>query len=114
MLMTHGNKDGVDIIELSGQLNLENAGEARAALREIIEGGSQRLVIDFGGVDFVDSSGLSVLVSAYKLVEGKAGKLVLSNIPKNVQALFALTRLNEAFRIFADTPAAVAYLTQDR
>lgn len=113
MVLAHGKTDGVDIIALSGQLNMENAGEARTALLEIIEGGCQRMVIDLGGVNFVDSSGLSVLVSAYKLIEAKAGKLVLSNIPKNVQALFALTRLNEAFHIFADTPAAVTYLTKD-
>lgn len=113
MIFAHRNQDGVDIIELGGHLNMENAGDARTALSGIIEGGCQRLVIDFERVEFVDSSGLSVLVSAYKLIEGKAGKLVLAHIPKNVQALFALTRLNEAFQIFADTPSAVEYLTKD-
>jgi anti-sigma B factor antagonist len=111
MVIKHSVHNGVDHVELGGQLNMTSAAEARAGLRGIIEQGAQRLVLDFGGVDFVDSSGLSVLVSAYKLIDAKGGKMVLANLPPNVQSLFALTRLNEAFQVFASTQSAIEYLT---
>ena len=105
--------DGVDIVELKGQLNMACAGEVRTQLLKIIEQGSHKLVMDFGAVEFVDSSGLSVVISAYKQIASKAGKMVLSNLPKNVQGLFALTRMNEAFQVFADTGTAVDSLKSD-
>jgi len=112
-MLKHSNRDGVDIVELNGQLNMACAGEVRAQLLNIIEQGSHKLVMDFGAVEFVDSSGLSVIISAYKRIASKAGKMALSNLPKNVQALFALTRMNEAFQVFADTSAAVEFLKSD-
>lgn len=112
MIIKHSTQSNIDIVELGGRLIMADSAEAREALRRIIEEGTQRLVVDFGGIDFVDSSGLSVLVSAYKLMQGKAGKMVLSNLPPNVRSLFALTRLNQAFQVFASTAAAVEYLTK--
>ena len=110
MIIKHNVQNHIDVVALRGQLTMASAAEARAGLQDIIEQGGNKLVIDFGEVDFVDSSGLSVLVSAYKVIDRKGGRVVLSNLRDNVQALFALTRLNEAFQVFASTQSALDHL----
>ncbi len=112
MLIQHTVHGTVDVVAFGGRLNMETAPEARSALRNILEAKDTPplLVVDFGGLEFVDSSGLSVLVSIYKLINIKGGKMVIANLTASVQSLFELTRLNMAFQIFMTTHAAVDYL----
>jgi len=65
------------------------------------------LIVDLSGVSFIDSSGLSVLISAFKLIRVKGGRMLLSGISKNVQTLLELTRLSEIFEMYASTEAAL-------
>ena len=113
MIIKHSVNNQVDIVELTGQLVMANAAEAQKALKKIVEGGSNRLVIDFSGVDFMDSSGLSVLVLALKWIHAQKGRMALSNVSAKVQSLLALTRLNEAFEIFASAQAAADHLREE-
>lgn len=111
MLLTHTQSDAIDIVELSGRLVMADAPEARQQLKTIIEGGQGKLILDLAGVSFMDSSGLSVLISAYKAVQAKGGDLVLLNLTPMVQSLIELTRLQQVFEIFTDKAAAIARLS---
>ena len=71
---SHGN---VELVTLPRQLVMANAQETRAAIRELIDNGRTRVVLDLEPVEFVDSSGLSVLVSALKALRPVAGQAVL-------------------------------------
>ena len=75
--------------------------------------GQRHLVLDLGGVAFVDSSGLSVLVSALKAAKKVSGSVVLLNLTNGVRALIELTRMHEVFQIFADQQAAIDQLSQE-
>ncbi|MEZ5584696.1 MAG: STAS domain-containing protein [Candidatus Competibacteraceae bacterium] len=66
MLITHRSIGAIDIVELEGRLVMADAPEARQQLKSIIEQGQGKLIVDLKGVGFMDSSGLSVLISAYK------------------------------------------------
>jgi anti-sigma B factor antagonist len=57
-------RDGAVVVHLAGELDLYNAPEVRAALLEACAEEPERLVIDLGGVDFVDSTALGVLIEA--------------------------------------------------
>ncbi len=89
---------------------MADAAEARGKLVKIVEQGNGKLLVDMGGVTFIDTSGVSVLISAYKAVRGKGGRMALSSTPRNVQALLELTRLNEIFESFASAEAAISVL----
>lgn len=111
MLFKHRTQDNVDIAELGGRLVMADAAKARAELLAVVEKGSGRLVVDLGDVSFVDSSGLSVLIAAFKAIEVRSGKMVLAGLSPEIQALIELTRLNEIFLVFSDAERAVGYLT---
>ena len=106
----HGS---VDVVKLPQRLVMENAPAVRKDLLHLINTGHQQLVLDLGEVAFVDSSGLSVLVSALKAANKNAGSVVLLNLTNDVRALIELTRMHEVFQIFADEQAAIDQLNQE-
>lgn len=105
---THGS---VDVIELPTRLSMSDAGSVRESLHELVKQGRENLVLDLGKVNFMDSSGLSVLLSARKNVTKTNGQVVLLNPSAEARALIELTRLHEVFEIFADKDAAVKHLS---
>jgi anti-sigma B factor antagonist len=100
----------VDVIRLPERLTMADAADYRHAIRDLVDQGHTQLVMDMGRVDFVDSSGLSVLVSAIKAAREADGDVVLANLTPQVQALVELTRLHHLFEIFADRQSGVDYL----
>ena len=106
---SHG---AVEVVRLPTQLVMANAQQTRAAIRDIIDDGRLRLVFDLNDVEFVDSSGLSVLVSALKAVDPLGGQVVLLRPSAGVRSLIELTRLHQIFEIFEDRDAAVGGLNE--
>jgi anti-sigma B factor antagonist len=100
----------VEIVSLDGRLDASAAPEVRRHLRSIVDVGKTRLLIDLGAVSFVDSSGLSVLVTALKLARGAGGDVAILKPTADVRALLELTRLHLVFQIFEDEGTAVAAL----
>jgi anti-sigma B factor antagonist len=106
----HGS---VDVVKLPQRLVMANAPAVRKELLELIDTDHHHLVLDLGEVAFVDSSGLSVLVSALKAAHKVKGSVVLLNLTDDVRALIELTRMHEVFQIFADQQAAIDQLSQE-
>jgi anti-sigma B factor antagonist len=83
------------------------------ALRDTIAGcvgrGHEWIVLDLADVEFVDSSGLGVMVSGLKLL-GRRGDLVLSGARPAVLGLLELTRMDRVFRVFPSAGEAVQAL----
>ena len=108
---SHGT---VELVTLPAQLVMANAQETRAAIRNLVADGRIRLVLDLHAVEFVDSSGLSVLVSTLKAVQPLLGEVVLLRPSAGVRSLIELTRLHQVFAIFEDRDAAIRELGQPR
>lgn len=101
---THGS---VELVSLPPRLVMANAPEARTAIRDMVDSGRTRLILDLHAVQFVDSSGLSVLVSTLKAVQSHNGRVVLLSPSDSVRSLIELTRLHQVFEIFEDRDAAI-------
>ena len=108
MKLNHRRIDSIDLVEMSGRLVMADAPEARQRLESIIEQGSGKLIIDLSDVGFMDSSGLSVLISTFKQTRTKDGDVVLLNPSPAVRTLFELTRMQQVFDIVDDEAAAAA------
>lgn len=74
----------------------------------MIDAGRVRLVLDSSAVGFVDSTGLSVLVTAFKKARSGGGDVGLVGITDSARSLIELTRLQSAFAMFDDVDTAVA------
>lgn len=96
---------GTAVIRPMGQrMDLQVAGQFRAALLELIQVGHTRLVVDLEDVNFIDSSGLGALVTALKTVKlrNTDGDIRLANVRPPVVALLEIIRLH---RVFATYPS---------
>lgn len=108
MDITHRLSNEVLILELSGRFD---AYEVPAVARWFDENPDIRYVlVNLGGVGFIDSSGLSMLVKGLKRCRSNNGDLYLCNLQQSVMIIFELTRLDKAFSIFADEQSALQSL----
>ncbi len=114
MILTHQREHDLDIVKFSGRLVMADAANARENLKTIVEGGEGKLILDLTDLTFIDSSGCAVLISAFKAVRAKGGRMILTGLSRNVQALLELTRLNEIFELFVNTDAALKAMRQTR
>jgi anti-sigma B factor antagonist len=81
----------------------------KQAVVDLVQAGDTRLVLDLGGLEFLDSSGLGAMVSILKAL-GATGSVAVCNVKGAVLSLFKLTRMDKVFTIVASREDAVARL----
>jgi len=94
---------------MDNRIDARVAPELKRLIMEVVDRGNDRVNLDLSNVDFVDSSGLGVIVTILKLV-GKRGDLAISGAKETVLDLFRLTRLDKIFRLYPSSTEAVAAL----
>ncbi len=97
--------DGVCVI-LSGDIDLSRSPELRAGLLELVKSKPARLIIDLGGVPYMDSSGVATLVEALQQQRRNQGRLILCGLQPKVRSIFEIARLNMVFTILETADAA--------
>ena len=87
------------LLRLTGEIDMSTAGHLRRAVDEALADAPARVVLDFAGVTFCDSQGLSTLIALNKAAVARDGALVLSNVGDFLQRLLDITGLRAAFAI---------------
>jgi len=101
--------DGVIILDLSGRITLgEGSVQLRDAIRSLISKGSKNILLNMGDVNYIDSSGLGELVSAFTTAKNQQAEVKLLNLTKKVHDLLQLTKLYTVFDIKDDEASAIA------
>jgi anti-sigma B factor antagonist len=95
------------LIAVRGEVHVSTAPEFSERLNDAIAGGKTGVVIDMTGVEFIDSTGLSVLLNALRRVTRQQGALALAVNNPTVLRLFEITRLDSTFDIYPDRAAAI-------
>ncbi len=109
VILTTHEKGDVVIVDASGRLTLgEGTNSLRKRVRELVEGGSRRIVLNLADVTYIDSSGIGEMVAAYTTIAAAGGELKLLNLAKRVHELLNITKLYTIFSTFEDEASAVA------
>ncbi|MFH1574849.1 MAG: STAS domain-containing protein [Acidobacteriota bacterium] len=96
------------VLDCSGKITLGPATmTVRNAIREAIQGGNRKLVLNLKDVPYIDSSGIGELVSSYTHVCNQGGKMVLLSPSKRVREPLAITKLITVFEVFEDEKLAL-------
>jgi anti-sigma B factor antagonist len=93
------------------RLTAANAKVFKDEVTDIINGGANRVIIDFKNVSFLDSSGLGALVGVLKKI-GHRGDLVVSGLNSDVQQMFRICRMNRVFAVYKDVDSAVQSMAE--
>lgn len=92
-------------------LNASIAAPLKKRLHEHTDNGCTKLVLDLDRVEFMDSSGLTVIISTLKSLKELGGRLVLCGVGEDLTSLFQLTRLDKIFQVYPNTSQAVRALS---
>jgi anti-sigma B factor antagonist len=96
------------VIDVAGEVDVYTAPKLRETLIELVAQGSYHLVVNMEEVDFLDSTGLGVLVGGLKRVRAHDGSLRLVCTQERILKIFRVTGLAKVFPIHASVDDAVA------
>ena len=99
--------DGFSVIEVTGEVDVHTAPDLDAKLTEITSGGSNKLIVDLSAVEFLDSTGLGVLVKALKHVREHDGSLSVVTATDRISKVFRITGLDAAIGLYDTVDEAV-------
>ncbi len=102
-----GKRGDSDVLTLRGEIDVYTAPRLRQAIIDLVEGGARHIVVDMGAVDFLDSTGLGVLVGGLKRVKIQDGELSIVTSQDKILKIFDITGLNKVFSIHDSLDAAV-------
>jgi len=104
-------EDGLHIIELKGDIDLESSPELRTMLAEHVKARRPALLLDFSAVEYLDSSALATVVEYARHAQSFRGQFALAGLNERVQTVFELVRLHEFLQIHRTVPEARAALS---
>jgi anti-sigma B factor antagonist len=101
----------ITVMAFTGRLILDSQlKDVEYAIREQIMQGQSKLVLDFSGLNYIDSAGIGVIAVCIGLMERAGGKLAVVGAVGQVKQLLELTRLNLSVRTYPDLSSAQAAL----
>jgi anti-sigma B factor antagonist len=98
---------GTSVIALRGEIDVYTAPRLRQALIDLVEGGAKDIVVDMSRVDFLDSTGLGVLVGGLKRVKSNEGEMKLVVTQDRITKIFDITGLAKVFPMFGSLDEAL-------
>ena len=104
----HHAKDGIEVVDVGGEIDISTAPRLRELLIDLVSKGSYQLVVNMDKVEFVDSTGLGVLVGGLKRVRAHDGSLDLVCTREPILRIFRITGLTEVFGIYETVDQAIA------
>lgn len=100
----------VTILAIRGRLDAVRVGSVRKDLVALPDKGHLKVVLDLSGLEWIDSSGVGLLVTLYKHAQSKGGAVNAASLQRQPKEIFRLLRLESAFEIFDTVEQAVAKL----
>jgi anti-sigma B factor antagonist len=105
--LDHHTRDGIEVVDVEGEIDVYTAPRLRELLIELVNNGHYQLVVNMEKVEFLDSTGLGVLVGGLKRVRAHDGSLDLVCTQERILKIFRITGLTKVFGIHDTVDAAI-------
>jgi anti-sigma B factor antagonist len=105
---TYRDAGVVTVVDIGGRITLgEGSALLRKTIRELLDDGRKKIVLNLADVNYIDSSGIGELVTAFTTVKKAGGDLKLLQLTKRVHDLLQLTKLFTVFEVYSDENTAL-------
>jgi anti-sigma B factor antagonist len=104
----HHTKDGIEVVDVEGEIDVYTAPRLRELLIDLVNKNNYNLVVNMERVEFLDSTGLGVLVGGLKRVRAYDGSLDLVCTQERILKIFRITGLTKVFGIHDTVDEAIA------
>src|SRR5215468_8131507 len=112
--LDHHNQDGIEIVDVEGEIDVYTAPRLRELLIDLVNNGNYQLVVNMEKVEFLDSTGLGVLVGGLKRVRAHDGSLDLVCTQERILKIFRITGLTKVFGIHDTVDEAIAHRKSEK
>jgi anti-sigma B factor antagonist len=99
---------GISIVDIQGDITGASEEALMAAYDEASKNGTKSIILNFSDLDYMNSSGIGLLVTMLIRVQRHKQKLLAYGLSDHYQQIFELTRLNEAIGIYENEASATA------
>ena len=103
---------GRAVVEVAGELDAYTSARLRRVFEELVAPARYRVVVEMSRLDFMDSSGLGVLVGAHKRARNGGGALALAGAPERILRVLRITGLVRVMEPFATLEEALRHVDQ--
>ncbi len=107
LTITTRSVDDHTVVSVAGEIDVYTAPQLRVKLVDLVDAGDRHLVVDMRDVDFLDSTGLGVLVGTLKRVKAANGSLALVCTQERIVKIFRITGLERVFTIASSVEDAI-------
>ncbi|HLA78963.1 MAG TPA: STAS domain-containing protein [Vicinamibacteria bacterium] len=115
MQITVEEREDVHIVRVKeAKLTYPNLAAFLTEVRQLVEGGASKLLIDLAAVTYVDSASIGCLMDIRRLTEDKGGVLKLSGLQPRVETMISMTGVNRIIDIHREEKAALAAFADPR
>ena len=105
----HGD---TSVVSVGGRLDGVTAAQYEKTLRELIENGTTRVVVDFDELNYISSAGLREIIVTAKLLQENNGRFCVANVHGNVLSVFKMCGMENVLKIHDSVADALAQLPQ--
>ncbi len=114
MQVRREDRQGLSIYNMTGEMDLYSSQEIREQIRESLTDGIKNIILDCGGMSYIDSSGIGVLISLFTTLRKKGGQLILCNLQPSVQSVISFTKLTGFLQISDSLEEALSSVSAPR
>lgn len=113
MKLNNREQDGVIILEPKGKImGGPDATVLKEAIRDYVNQQRKNVVVDLKDVDWMNSTGLGIMISCLKTVRESGGDMKLANVTDKIKSLLTITKLITVFDAYNSTDEAVASVSK--
>jgi len=99
--ITSRKKKGILVVSLEGELDHHTAEQVREYIDKKLEDPTiKNIIMDIKGLNFMDSSGIGVLIGRYKIISKRGGKVGLVNINSHIDRIFQMSGIYKIVRVY--------------
>lgn len=106
------NRDGVEVLHLTGRFDGSSANDAQKVLLSKADFTPLRIVLNLAGIEVITSAGLRAILALVKKVEVNAGKLVVTGLSASTREIFEISGFNRIIPMQSDLETAVAQVSE--
>lgn len=102
--LARDDRDSLAVLTVAGDIDVDTAWRLREELTTVLA--EQDAIVEMSGVEFLDSTGLGVLVAGYRQGRNSGHRMAIAGAPQRVLDILELTRLTTIFALYPDLDAA--------
>ncbi|WP_196772822.1 STAS domain-containing protein [Pseudodesulfovibrio alkaliphilus] len=106
--MTESKENGITVLAVDGNLDAEGTQALEEKVLALLEAGETSLLFDFSGLDYINSSGLRILVLAYQRLKKASGRVAICGVRDYIQEVFEVSGYDKIFPLFRDRAGAMS------